>query len=65
LRILLREGEDQNVTGLIIGSVVAVVLLDVRPRGSYDQWVAKRFIKRVLWILAVVIILILILSFLV
>ena len=55
----------QNVIGLIIGSVVAVVLLHVRPRGSYDQWVAKRFIKRVVWILAILIILILILSFLV
>ncbi len=55
----------QNVIGLIIGSVVAVVLLDIRPRGFYDQWLAKKFIKRVLWILAILIILIIILSFLV
>ncbi len=55
----------QNVIGLIIGAVVGVVLLHVRPRGSYDQWVAKKFIKRVVWILAILIILIIILSFLV
>jgi uncharacterized membrane protein len=55
----------QNIIGLIVGSIVAVILLQIRPRGFFEQWKAKQFIKQVLWILAILIVLIVILSFLV
>ena len=54
----------QNVIGLIIGSVGAVILLRIRPRGFFEQWRAQQFIRRVLWILALLILFILVLSFL-
>ena len=55
----------QNIVGLILGGVTAVILLGVRPRGYFEQWKAKQFIRRVLWILVILAILIIILSFLV
>jgi len=55
----------ENVIGLVLGGVVAVIILGVRPRGFFEQWKARQVIRRVLWILAILFVLILILSLLV
>jgi uncharacterized hydrophobic protein (TIGR00341 family) len=55
----------QNVFGLITGSLIALIAFQVRPRRFAEQWRAKQFLKQVVWVLAVLIILIVIISYLV
>ena len=55
----------QNIFGLITGALVALIVLQVRPRTFIEQWRAKQFLKRIAWVLAVLIILIVILTYLV
>ena len=53
----------QNVVGLLAGSIGAVLILQIRPRGFFAQLTAQRVIHRVLWVLLILIILILALTF--
>ncbi|KUG19496.1 hypothetical protein ASZ90_010784 [hydrocarbon metagenome] len=52
----------QNVVGLITGSVIAAVMLQIYPRDGFDQLRARQFITRIAWILAFLIFLLVILS---
>jgi uncharacterized hydrophobic protein (TIGR00341 family) len=55
----------QNISGLGLGSILAVTTLHIHPRDSYGEWRARRFLRRIAWILVVIFILLLIISFLV
>ncbi len=55
----------QNVFGLITGGVIATIVLQVRPRGFIQQWEAKKLMRRVVWTLVILIILLIALSYLV
>lgn len=55
----------QFIFGLITGGVIATIVLQVRPRGFMQQWEAKHLMKRVIWTLAILIVLITALSYLV
>lgn len=55
----------QNVVGLITGSVIGVVFMHIGPRDLFSQYRSKQVLTRVAWILAVIILLLVILSFLV
>jgi uncharacterized hydrophobic protein (TIGR00341 family) len=55
----------QNIFGLGLGSILAVTALHIHPRDSYGEWKAKRFLMRIAWILAVIFIILLVLSFLI
>jgi uncharacterized hydrophobic protein (TIGR00341 family) len=54
----------QNIFGLGLGSILAVTALHIHPRDSYGEWRAKRFLMRIAWILVVIFIILLVISFL-
>lgn len=53
----------QNVVGLLAGSIGAVLILRIRPRGFFAQLTAQRVVRRVLWVLLILVLLILVLTF--
>lgn len=55
----------QNVIGLATGALIALIALQVRPRSFRQQWRAKKYLKRVVSALAILVALIVILSYLV
>jgi uncharacterized hydrophobic protein (TIGR00341 family) len=54
----------QNVMGMMAGSLMAVIVLDVGPRKYYEKAVARKYIRRVLFALSLLLILISAISFL-
>ncbi|HDI31598.1 MAG TPA: TIGR00341 family protein [Thermofilum sp.] len=52
----------QNVLGLMSGSLIAVLVLNIGPRRYYEKATAKRYMARVLYILSVLLIIVTILS---
>jgi uncharacterized hydrophobic protein (TIGR00341 family) len=55
----------QNVVGLIAGSIIGVVFLNIGPRDLFAQAQSRQVIVRVAWFLAILIIFLLLISFLV
>lgn len=55
----------QNIIGLLVGSIIAVLILQIRPRGFFEQITAQRYVRRVLWVLLILVLLIFIISFLI
>jgi uncharacterized membrane protein len=55
----------QNIFGLGLGSVLAVTALHLHPRDEYGEWKARKFLVRMAWILGVIFLFLLALSFLV
>jgi uncharacterized hydrophobic protein (TIGR00341 family) len=55
----------QNIFGLGLGAVLAVTALHIHPRDEYGEWKARKFLVRIAWILAVIFLFLLIISFLV
>jgi uncharacterized hydrophobic protein (TIGR00341 family) len=52
----------QNVMGMMAGSLIAVIVLDVGPRKYYERAIARKYIKRGLFVLLLLLILITALS---
>jgi uncharacterized hydrophobic protein (TIGR00341 family) len=55
----------QNITGLIAGSVLGAVFLQIGPRDLLSHGFSRQLITRILWFLAVLIVFLVIVSFLV
>jgi uncharacterized hydrophobic protein (TIGR00341 family) len=55
----------QNIFGLGLGSILAVTTLHIHPADSYGEWKAKKFLVRIAWILFVIFLFLLVISFLV
>lgn len=55
----------QNVVGLVAGSIIGVIFLHIGPRDLFAQFQSRQVIVRVAWFLAVIIVLLLVISFLV
>jgi uncharacterized hydrophobic protein (TIGR00341 family) len=55
----------QNIVGLIAGSIIGALFLHIGPRDFLAQGLSRRFITRILWFLAVLIVFLVIVSFLV
>jgi uncharacterized hydrophobic protein (TIGR00341 family) len=55
----------QNVVGLIAGSIIGVMFLNIGPRDLFAKAQSRQVIIRVAWIMAILIILFLIISFLI
>jgi uncharacterized hydrophobic protein (TIGR00341 family) len=55
----------QNIFGLGLGSVLAVTALHIHPRDEYGEWKARKFLVRIAWVLAVIFLFLLVLSYLV
>jgi uncharacterized hydrophobic protein (TIGR00341 family) len=55
----------QNVVGLIAGSIIGVMFLNIGPRDLFAQAQSRQVIVRVAWFLAILIIFLLLISFLV
>jgi uncharacterized hydrophobic protein (TIGR00341 family) len=54
----------QNVVGLVTGSLIGVIFLEIGPRDLYKHYQAKQTIARVAWFLAAMIALLVVISFL-
>jgi uncharacterized hydrophobic protein (TIGR00341 family) len=54
----------QNIFGLGLGAILAVTALHIHPRDEYGEWRARKFLARIAWILGVVFLFLLALSFL-
>jgi len=55
----------QNIVGLIAGSIIGALFLNIGPRDLFAQGMSRQFIIRILWFLAVLIAFLVIVSFLV
>jgi uncharacterized hydrophobic protein (TIGR00341 family) len=55
----------QNIVGLIAGSIIGALFFHIGPRDIFSQGLSRRFITRILWFLAVLIVFLVIASFLV
>jgi uncharacterized hydrophobic protein (TIGR00341 family) len=55
----------QNIVGLIAGSIIGALFLNIGPRDLFAQGMSRQFIIRILWFLAVLIVFLVIISFLV
>jgi uncharacterized membrane protein len=55
----------QNIIGLIAGSIIGALFLHIGPRDLLAQGISQKFITRILWFLAVLIVFLVIVSFLV
>jgi uncharacterized hydrophobic protein (TIGR00341 family) len=54
----------QNIVGLIAGSIIGALFFHIGPRDIFSQGLSRRFITRILWFLAVLIVFLVIASFL-
>jgi uncharacterized hydrophobic protein (TIGR00341 family) len=55
----------QNIVGLIAGSIIGALFLNIGPRDLFAQGMSRQFITRILWFLVVLIVFLVIVSFLV
>jgi len=55
----------QNIVGLIAGSIIGVLFLHIGPRDFFAQGLSRQLIIRGLWLLAILIVFLVIISFLV
>jgi uncharacterized hydrophobic protein (TIGR00341 family) len=55
----------QNIVGLIAGSIIGAMFFHIGPRDLFAQGLSRKFITRILWFLAVLIVFLVIISFLV
>lgn len=54
----------QNIFGLGLGAILAVTALHIHPRDEYGEWKARKFLVRIFWILGIVFLFLLAISFL-